>query len=161
MLDFLQYASGIAIIAMLLRVCIVDFRTLQISNRSVLVLIGLYVLWLIAVGAETLATDLLIGAVLFGIAFVMWLLRAMGAGDVKLYFALGLLLGIQAVGPFVVLLILVSLLFWLTLLVATRATAPASQTLDRLRYFRTKGVVPYGVIMTIAAIPPLLFRLFS
>ncbi len=99
-----------------------DARTLTIENRSVLLLVGLWALWRIALGAEAVVngydfliamveaapltqvslSDGILGAIVLGggllVFTVLWEAAtkkaAMGGGDIKLLAAMGLFLGI-------------------------------------------------------------------
>lgn len=161
LVDFVQYVAAAAILGLLLYICVDDFNRLIIENWAVVILLGLYLIWSGVQGFPQLWTDLFIGAMFFMIAFLMWIFRAMGAGDVKLYFVLGLLLGMQWAALFVPFLLLVSVLFW----VGLRLTPPRDHRhgyiLRRINDLKADGVVPYGVVLSLAALPPLIGRLFS
>ncbi|MBT8458550.1 MAG: hypothetical protein KJN60_02655, partial [Boseongicola sp.] len=93
-------------------------------------------------------------------ALLMWLLRLLGAGDVKLYFALGLLLGLSHVGLFVIFLLVVTLLFQAALWIAGRRSEGGA-VLQRMRFFRSEKKAPYGVVICIAAFVPVLLRIMG
>lgn len=111
-------AFGCVMVAIAVR----DTRTLTISNRSVLLLVGLWVLWRLALGVEAATSgfdfliavveaapltnvslsDGVLGAVVLGggllVFTVIWEAltkkSAMGGGDIKLLTTMGLFLGI-------------------------------------------------------------------
>lgn len=145
------------VIGLLLRIAWYDFKHLVIGNGVILLLLGIYVLWAALLGFQTVASDLAAGAILFLPAFAMWLMRLMGAGDVKLYFALGLFMGFGGLPFFALALLGVTLTFLLVLSIAQKSQSRAG-VLVRLREFKTSGQAPYGVIMCCAAIPVIAMR---
>lgn len=137
-----------------------DFKYMVIGNGVVLVLLGLYAAWAALTGFQTLVGDLAAGALLFLPAFAMWLLRLMGAGDVKLYFALGIFMGFDGLPFFALALLGITLLFIMVMAIA-RKTQSKSEFWSRLREFKSSGKAPYGVIMCCAAIPIVAMRLLG
>lgn len=92
------------IVALLVRIGVVDFRTQKITNRDVLALAALGLAWgllrimqtPLVLGGEAwweLGLGVVVAAALFVMAFVFWLLGKMGAGDVKLLGAAPLVAG--------------------------------------------------------------------
>lgn len=140
-----------------------DFQTLKVSNQSNLLLLALYIIWLASRQFVEVQTDLLVALLFFCVALVMWLAKAMGAGDVKLYFVLGLFIGIEGSAAYVVILLLVSLVAFL-FLKFWKIPAPTSDGetwTSRMREFQKSGRLPYAVIMVIAAFVPLSLRFFG
>ena len=159
-LGILEILIELACVALLLRIAVRDFKTLTVSNADNLALLGLYLLWAAIGGFQDFWTDLLIGGLLFGVALIMWLLRTLGAGDVKLYFTLGMLIGIKASALFVVILLVLSFFFaailrWARFPDADQTTHP---TKWRLREIQITGRLPYAVVMVLAAALPLALR---
>ncbi|QGY00200.1 pilus assembly protein CpaA [Roseovarius faecimaris] len=159
-LDLPALVVGAMALGLILHVAWYDFRHLTIRNSAVLLLLALYGLYAALTGFSALASDLAAGVVLFVPGLVMWLMRLMGAGDVKLYFALGLFIGLDRLWLFAVLLLGVSVMF-LIALQAARIFRNKSVLWQRLGEIRTSGKAPYAVIMGAAAIPVILLRLFS
>lgn len=157
MTGFLSDIVMLAAVVLLARIVQVDFHTLKIRNRSVLILLGLYVVWGALGGFETLLSDMGAGALLFLTALVMWLAGAMGAGDVKLYAVLGLLIGYAQLGLYVILLITTSVLFVIALRLSGRMPG-AGRFVSRLREIQATGKAPYAVPMCLAAIPAMVVR---
>lgn len=155
-------ANGVALlaVALLLHIAWYDFWHLKIRNGAVLILLGLYAVWLLLGGFQTLAGDLGTGVMLFLIGFVMWRAKMMGGGDVKLYFALGLFMGFAHIGLFAIGLLLASTLFLLVLRVASQVKSDGN-ILRRLRVIHGSGRAPYAVPLCLAAIPVILFRIHS
>lgn len=122
----------------------------------VLLLLAQYLTWATLTGFTTIIGDVIAGAVLFLIAFILWLFRMMGAGDVKLYAALGMFIGFDYLSLYAVLLLLVSVLF-VVLIQSTRLLKSGG----RLNEIRTSGKAPYSVPMCFAAIPAILLRTFG
>lgn len=154
-------ADGVALLAvgLLLHIAWHDFWHLKIRNTSVLVLLGLYGLWALLGGFQSLTGDLGTGLILFLIGLVMWRARMMGGGDVKLYFALGLFMGIAKVGLFAIALLAATLLFLAALTVAARVKY-GGVILCRLREIQDSGKAPYAVPLCLAAVPVILLRIF-
>lgn len=154
-------ADGVMLLAigLLLGIAWHDFGHFTIHNRAVLVLLVLYLAWAALTGFASLAGDLAAGLILFLPGFAMWLLRLMGAGDVKLYFGLGLFMGMPGLGLFAALLLAVSVLFLLLLHGAARLGT--GRLPRRMKEIRASGKAPYAVIMCSAAIPVMLVRLIA
>jgi prepilin peptidase CpaA len=87
----------------LLHVVVEDLRRFRISNRSVLILLGLFALWsLLHRDGAAFLGHVLFGAVMFGLLLLMYRFRMMGGGDVKLLGVAFLWLGAQASAVFTV-----------------------------------------------------------
>ena len=150
----------VLVVAFLLYIAWYDFKHLTILNRDILLLLALYAAWSGLTGFATIAGDLGAGMVLFLMGLVLWLLRMMGAGDVKLYFGLGLFMGLPGIGAFAILLLAVTLAFLGASVFATRSTTREG-VIGRLRTIRETGKAPYAVLMCAAAIPAILMRSFG
>ncbi|MBE0454148.1 prepilin peptidase [Roseovarius autotrophicus] len=159
-LDAAGLIAGLVAVAGFCHVAQVDFRTLKIRNASVLALCGLYVLWAAAGGFRTLGPDLIAGGLLFLIGLVMWFARMMGAGDVKLYFPLGLFIGFELLAWYAVLLLVASVLFVAALALAGRSKA-TSGIMARLKAIRETRKLPYAVPMVMAGAPVIVMRLLD
>ena len=119
---FTTVVAYIAFGCVMVAIAVADVRTLQIANRSVLLLVGLWVLWRVALGVEAAVggfdfllavveavplthvslADGVLGAVILGGGLLVFTTiweaftkkSAMGGGDIKLLAAMGLFLGI-------------------------------------------------------------------
>jgi len=160
MADIVADAVLLLAVGLLLHIAWFDFWHLTIRNISVLILLGLYVIWALLVGFQTLAGDLGAGLILFLIGLVMWLAKMMGGGDVKLYFALGLLMGFANIGLFAFTLLAATLLFLAALVVSARLKHD-SAILLRLREIHASGRAPYAVPMCLAAAPVIVLRIIT
>jgi prepilin peptidase CpaA len=137
-----------------------DFLTYRISNRDVLILTALVAVLVLLRGAQgsmaALAPDLFAGSLLFVLGFVMWLLGAMGAGDVKLYFPLGVLVGWSLLPIYVVFLLLASVFMLVALWLGRRFPKENGGLRARLTEIGRAKKVPYAVPMATGAILTLL-----
>lgn len=150
--------SGLALV-LLARTAATDFWTLRIPNRDVLVLTALAApLALPVVTAEGWA-NLVPAALLFGLGVLFWLLRMMGAGDAKLFFPLGLLVGWPGVAVFAVTLLPWSLGFLgLTKLAGAGRLGQGTRAARLAEIGRGRGI-PYGVPMALAGATGVVWRL--
>jgi prepilin peptidase CpaA len=71
-----------------------DVMTRKIPNIAVLALIGLFGLWAVASGLAGLGSALGAAAIGFAAGFGLYLFKIMGAGDVKLFGATALFIGL-------------------------------------------------------------------
>lgn len=144
----------------LIQVAWYDFWRFTIRNQTVFILLAFYALWASLTGFESILGDLAAALIVFVIGFAMWLLRAMGAGDVKLYFALGLFMGLSGLGLFSVLLLLVTAIFLCGIYLISY-TEPESRILKRLKFIKSSGKAPYAVLMCGASIPVIMIRMIG
>lgn len=158
-LDILQGLVALAAVALLCIVIRDDFRLMIVRNRNATALVILYLLWAAFGGFAGWQGDLVAALALTSVAFVMWLLRMMGAGDVKLYFGIGLFIGYGHLSLYVILLFAASVLFLLVIKVSAKNTRIAG-IWPKLREFSETGRAPYAVPMSLAAIPTILVRVF-
>jgi prepilin peptidase CpaA len=158
------------VVALLLRIALVDFKTQKIINRDVLALaaLGLAGLVLRALWRlENLQVDvwwnvgmsILVAVVLFLALLPFWVLRKVGAGDVKLMGAAPLVAGAEGMMVFAVLLLVFAALT--ALAVKNPVLLPAPLFRQYLEHFGRKGVVPFGVPIAFALIGVILLQVFS
>ncbi|WP_353474337.1 prepilin peptidase [Salipiger sp. H15] len=153
-MEVISTLAQLAAVGLLGWVAVHDARHFRIRNATVLAMLGLYVLAQGAMLFPTLPGDLLVGGLLFGVGFVMWLLRALGAGDVKLMLPLGMMLGVQGVLPFAVLLMVLSLVFYLLIVIFWKFRAETGPW-GWFARMKAEGRVPYGVLLALAGAPVL------
>lgn len=137
-----------------------DFLTFRICNRDVLIFSGMVAVLIVLRGLEGNASvvlpDLLAGVMLFGLGFLMWLCRVMGAGDVKLYLPLGVLVGWMLLPVYVVFLLFASVMMLLAIWIGRRFPSDRNRFRSRLTEIAATKGVPYAVPMAIGAILTLL-----
>lgn len=137
-----------------------DFLTFRIRNHDVLiftVLVAVLMLSRVLGGeASSLLPDLLAGVLLFGLGFVMWIFGVMGAGDVKLYLPLGIMVGWMLLPVYVIFLLFASVLMLLAIWVGRRYPSDRGRVRARLTEIAATKGVPYAVPMAIGAILTLL-----
>ncbi|MFY0666074.1 MAG: prepilin peptidase [Natronospirillum sp.] len=152
-------AQGLTII-LLIAIAAHDGRHFRIRNSSVLICLALYGIVQLATGFPDLIGDFIAGGLLFGIGFLFWLLRGLGAGDVKLMLPLGLHIGYFGLIPFGTFLTAVSILLFAAIHLVSR-TAPNSRAGGWFMDMRKNGRVPYGIVLTFAALPVLVVKFLT
>ena len=146
--------KGLAIL-LLGRIAWTDFSTQRISNRDVLLLLclGLGALQFQALQTHSwleMGISAFGGAALFLALFPFWLLRKIGAGDVKLMSVTPFLIGGSNLVTFSMLLVIFSIAT--TALVKYPFLLPAGMFRHYVQHMDRKGVVPFGVPISAAAI---------
>ncbi|BCG97029.1 prepilin peptidase [Mesorhizobium sp. 131-2-1] len=151
-------------IPLLAKIAWVDFSTQKIANRDVLLLLclGLGSLQLFSVQVGSwwdMGLSAIAGLVLFVVLFPFWVLRKVGAGDVKLVAVAPFLIG----GPDLVVFSLLLLVFALLTVAVVKNPFMLPEGAFRLyaQHLDRKGVVPFGVPISIAAICSILFQIVS
>ncbi|OBQ75539.1 prepilin peptidase [Mesorhizobium loti] len=141
-----------------------DFTTQKIRNRDVLLLLCLALGSLQLASVQTgswwdMGLSALAGLVLFLALFPFWALRRVGAGDVKLMAVTPLLIG----GTDLVLFSLLLLVFALATALIVRNPLMLPQSAFRLyvQHLDRKGVVPFGVPISLASICTLAFQIYT
>ncbi|MGX5839495.1 prepilin peptidase [Mesorhizobium sp. ArgA1] len=141
-----------------------DFTTQKISNSNVLLLLclGLGSLLLLAVQSGSwwdMGLSAAAGLLLFLALFPFWALRKVGAGDVKLMAIVPFLTGGSGLAVFSVLLLVFA--------IATAAIMknpfmlPAGAFRVYVQHLDRKGVVPFGVPISAAAIGAIAFQIYG
>jgi len=141
-----------------------DFTTQKIANRDVLLLLcmgaGSLLLLLLRSGSWwDMGLSVMAGLLLFVALFPFWALGKIGAGDVKLMAVVPFLIGGND-------LILFSALL-LVFAVATAAVVKLPFMLPQgafrlyIQYLDRKGVVPFGVPISLAAICTIVFEIYK
>lgn len=133
-----------------------DFLELRIRNRDVAIFSGMVLLLLALRGFDGALPDLMAGLLLFVLGFVMWMMGAMGAGDVKLYLPLGVFVGWALLPVYVVFLLIGSIILLGAVLLARRFPADRGRIRARLTEIAAARAVPYAVPMVFGAILTLL-----
>jgi prepilin peptidase CpaA len=154
--------KGLAIL-LLGRIAWTDFSTQRISNRAVLLLLclGLGSLQFEALQAHSwleMGISAFGGAALFLALFPFWLLRKVGAGDVKLMSVMPLLIGGSNLTVFSVLLLVFAVAT--AALIKNPFLLPAGMFRHYVQHMDRKGVVPFGVPISGAAICAMAFQMY-
>ncbi|ESW72955.1 prepilin peptidase [Mesorhizobium sp. M1060] len=151
-------------VPLLARIAWLDFTTQKISNRDVLLLLclGLGSLQAVSILVGSwwdMGLSAIAGIVLFLALFPFWALRKVGAGDVKLMAVMPFLTGGSSLAVFSLLL----LVFALTtaLIVKNPFMLPEGAFRLYVQHLDRKGVVPFGVPISIAAICTLAFQIYA
>ncbi len=150
-------------IALLCRVAIVDFQTQKISNRHVLALGALGLILMLLAGFFSnswmpLYLGLIASLVLFLAMLAFWLLRKVGAGDVKLMAVAPLVAGGDYLFGFALLLLFFAALT--ALVVKYPLILPASAFRKYVEVLDRKGVVPFGVPISASLIGVIILQSF-
>lgn len=139
-----------------------DFLSFRIRNRSVLILLVLYVVFAVSRGSlAPLPLDLAGGLLLFVLGFVFWLLKLVGAGDAKLYFAVGCWISLPNLASWSLLLLLCSLIMLLLVKIPFPMPMRHLSVVMRLDELRKGKQVPYAVPITFATVISLLPNAFA
>ncbi|MES0043300.1 prepilin peptidase [Mesorhizobium sp. M0091] len=151
-------------IPLLARVAWVDFTTQKISNGIVLLLLGLGLGSLLLVAVQSgswwdMGLSVAAGLLLFVVFFPFWALRKVGAGDVKLMAVMPLLVG--GAGLVVFSLLLMVFAVAMAVVVVNPFLLPAGAFRVYVQHMDRKGVVPFGVPISIAAICSIVFHIVS
>lgn len=146
------------------RVAWVDFTTQKISNRDVLLLLclGIASMQFMSIQAGSwwdMGLSIITGFVLLVVLFPFWVLRKVGAGDVKLIAVVPFLTG----GTDLVVFTLMLLVFALITAAVVKNPFMLPEGAFRLyaEHLDRKGVVPFGVPISIAAICSIVFHIVS
>nr|TJV72709.1 MAG: prepilin peptidase [Mesorhizobium sp.] len=142
-------------ILLLARIAWVDFSTQRISNRDVLLVLclGLGALQFESLQAHSwldMGLSAFAGIMLFLALFPFWLLRKIGAGDVKLMSVMPFLIGENNLLVFSILLLIFAVAT--AALVKNPFLLPAGMFRHYVQHMDRKGVVPFGVPISAAAI---------
>ncbi|ESZ30316.1 prepilin peptidase [Mesorhizobium sp. L2C084A000] len=150
-------------IPLLGRIAWLDFTTQKISNRDVLLLLclgagGLLLLSLQSGSWWDMALSAGAGLLLFVALLPFWVLRKIGAGDVKLLAVVPFLISGGALAVFSVLLLVFALAT--AAIVKNPFMLPAGAFRLVVQHLDRKGVVPFGVPIALAAICTLAFLIY-
>ncbi|AZV17756.1 prepilin peptidase [Mesorhizobium sp. M7A.F.Ce.TU.012.03.2.1] len=150
-------------IPLLARIGWVDFTTQKISNRDVLLLLclgagGLLLLSLQSGSWWDMGLSAGAGLLLFVAFLPFWVLRKIGAGDVKLLAVVPFLISGGALAVFSVLLLVFALAT--AAIVKNPFLLPAGAFRLIVQHLDRKGVVPFGVPISLAAICTLAFLIY-
>jgi prepilin peptidase CpaA len=141
-----------------------DFTTQKIANRDVLLLLclgaGSLLLLLLRSGSWwDMGLSAMAGLLLFVALFPFWALRKVGAGDVKLMAVVPFLIGGSGLFLFSMLL----LVFAVVTVLVVKAPFMLPEGAFRLyvQHMDRKGVVPFGVPISLAAICTIALQLYE
>lgn len=151
-------------IPLLARIAWVDFVTQKISNRDVLLLLclglgSLQFLSILSGAWWDMGLSALAGLVLFIALFPFWVLRKVGAGDVKLMAVTPFLIGGSDLIVFSALLLVFALAT--ALIVKNPFMLPEGAFRLYVQHLDRKGVVPFGVPISVASICTLAFQIYN
>ncbi|RWL18632.1 MAG: prepilin peptidase [Mesorhizobium sp.] len=155
--------KGLAI-PLLARIAWLDFTTQKISNQNVLLLLclGLGSLQLLSMQSGSwwdMGLSALAGLLLFVALFPFWAMRKIGAGDVKLMTVVPLLIGGSGLVVFSVLLLVSALAT--AMVVKNPLILPQGAFRLYVQHLDRKGVVPFGVPISLAAICTIVFQIYT
>jgi prepilin peptidase CpaA len=145
-----------------------DFRSWKIRNGTILALLATYaclvlVRWATpgSFAGDMLLGELAAGLLLFGLGFALWASGLFGAGDAKLLLPVGLFVGFAYLTPFALALMIAGVAVLLALRFPIPVTYLVWPVVARLDEIRRVGKVPYGVVITAAALVAMSLRYFS
>ncbi|MER9308748.1 prepilin peptidase [Mesorhizobium australicum] len=148
---------------LLARIAWLDFSTQKISNRDVLLLLclGIGSLLLLSLQSRSwwdMGLSAVAGVLLFLALFPFWLLRKIGAGDVKLLAVVPLLTSGSGLSVFSVLLLVFALAT--ALIVKRPLLLPQGAFRLYVEHMGRKGIVPFGVPISAAAICTIALQIY-
>lgn len=151
-------------ILLLAKIAWTDFTVQKITNRDVLLLLclGLAALQLHSLQTGSwleMGISAIGGSILFVALFPFWLLRKIGAGDVKLLSVTPFLIGGSNLAVFSVLLLVFAIAT--AALVKNPFLLPAGLFRHYVQHMDRKGVVPFGVPISAAAICAMVTQIYS
>ncbi|MBB6408998.1 A24 family peptidase [Mesorhizobium sangaii] len=151
-------------IPLLARIAWLDFTTQQIANRDVLLLLclgaGSQLLLSLQSGSWwDMGLSVAAGLLLFVALFPFWALRKVGAGDIKLMATVPFLVGGSALVVFSFLMLLFALVT--ALVVKNPTLLPEGAFRGYIQHLDRKGVVPFGVPISLASICTIAFQIVS
>ena len=153
------FSGAVAVIIVyLVYVAITDYSSLRISNRSVMIGLILYPIWVVVGGAADPVTDLIAAALLFGLGFAFWMFRLLGAGDAKFMLVCGALAGLSHLAHFAIALVVVSIAMFIVIKLAARPMFQSLIVMSRLGTIVDTQKAPYGVALSTATIFAFLAR---
>ncbi|MER8595902.1 prepilin peptidase [Mesorhizobium sp. M1182] len=155
--------KGLAV-PLLARIAWLDFTTQKISNRDVLLLLclglgSLQVMSILSGSWWDMGLSAVAGLLLFVALFLLWAMRKVGAGDVKLMAVVSFLIGGSGLLVFSVLLLVFALAT--ALVVKNPLMLPEGAFRVYVQHLDRKGVVPFGVPISIAAICMLALQIYG
>jgi len=151
-------------VPLLARIGWLDFTTQKISNRDVLLLLCLGAGSLLLLSLQTrswwdMGLSAIAGLLLFVVLFPFWALGKIGAGDVKLMAAVPFLIGGSDLIVFSGLLLLFTLVT--ALVVKNPLLLPQGAFRLYTQHLDSKGVVPFGVPISLATISTIVFQIYE
>lgn len=151
-------------IPLLAKIAWLDFTTQKISNSNVLLLLCLAVGSLLLFAFQSgswwdMELSALAGLLLFVVLFPFWILRKVGAGDVKLMAVIPFLTG--GTGLVVFSLLLMVFAVAMAVVVKNPFLLPAGAFRVYVQHMDRKGVVPFGVPISAAAIGAIAFQIYG
>jgi prepilin peptidase CpaA len=154
--------QGLAIL-LLGRIAWADFTTQRISNRHVLLLLclGLGTLQFQSLQGHSwleMGMSAFGGVALFIALFPFWLLRKVGAGDVKLMSVTPFLVGGSNLAVFSVLLLIFAIVT--AAVIKNPFVLPAGMFRQYVQHMEQDGVVPFGVPISAATVCTIMFQMY-
>jgi prepilin peptidase CpaA len=93
-LDPIHWALAAVFAAILVWAAFTDIKSRRIPNAAVLGLVAIFAAWALAGAPAGLGSGLAAAAIGFAVGFALYLFKVMGAGDVKLFAATALFIGL-------------------------------------------------------------------
>lgn len=144
-----QLVPLVALAPVLIWGAVSDLREMRIPNLVVLIALGCFVVWTPLLGWGEVGMRVLAAAVTFAIGYVLFALRAFGAGDVKFLTVLILFVPSAAVSEFL-LLLSVALVLGSIISLGLQA-APVAARL-RWKSVRARGKLPMGISLAMSGL---------
>ena len=99
--ELARYAVTVLLTGVLMWAAVSDVKNRRIPNRSVLLVLGLFILWACLHPLNAFVDSLIVGGGALVICYALYAFNVIGAGDAKLLSGVALFAGTPYLGPFV------------------------------------------------------------
>ena len=155
----LNYSLLLMFVGCILYAMISDFLYLKIPNWISIALVIVFIFYAVFSWPDIKLTEhLIIGASVFCVTFVLFLLNSFGAGDVKFLSALSLWTNAQQFVPFIMLVailggVIALMIISMRLFLKLKPDLGSNNILlKKLRQLTKSGAMPYGIPIGLAAL---------
>ncbi len=151
----LGFIVTLLFVAPLMVACYTDFSEMKIPNWVSAVVMASFAVTLPLTwgGLEWFGEHMAVGGILFVVGFILWALKGLGAGDVKLMSSVGLWFGFTEVMSFILYTTLFGAALGLVLLIGRKYVPVRLEgTVFINKMFQGEGHMPYGLAISAGAL---------